>query len=48
MSGKNINFDDKIIKRSTFYKNKKIYSTDYINVNNILASKNNHSAQKIL
>ena len=39
MSGKNINFDDKIIKRSTFYKNKKIYSTDDINVNNILASK---------
>ena len=38
MSGKNINFDDKIIKRSTFYKNKKKYSTDDINVNNILAS----------
>ena len=39
MSGKNINFDDKIIKRSTFYKNKKIYSTDDIDVNNILVSK---------
>ena len=39
MSGKNINFDDKQIKKSTFYKNKKIYSTDDIDVNNILVSK---------
>ena len=39
MSGKNINFGDKKIKRSTFYKNKKIYSTDDIDVNNILVSK---------
>ena len=39
MSGKNINFDDKKIKRSTFYINKKIYSTDDIDVNNILVSK---------
>ena len=31
MSGKNINFDDKKIKRSSFYQNKKI--------NNILVSK---------
>ena len=38
MSGKNINFDDKKIKRSTC-KNKKIYSTDDIDVNNILVSK---------
>ena len=29
----------KKIKRSTFYKNKKIYSTDDIDVNNILVSK---------
>ena len=33
MSGKNINFNDKKIKKSTFYKNKRIYSTDDINVN---------------
>ena len=39
MSGKNINFDDKKIKRNTFYKNKRIYSTDDIDVNNILVSR---------
>ena len=39
MSGKNINFNDKKIKKSIFYKNKIIYSTDDINVNNILVSK---------
>ena len=39
MSGKNINLNDKKIKTSTFYKNKRIYSTDNINVNNILVSK---------
>ena len=39
MSGNNINFDDKKIKKSIFYKNKKIYSTDDIDVNNILVSK---------
>ena len=39
MSGKNISFDDKKIKRSIFYKNKKIYSTDDIDVNNILVFK---------
>ena len=36
MSGKNINFDGKKIKRSSFYKNKKIKNID---VNNILVSK---------
>ena len=39
MSGKNINFDDKKIKKSDFYKNKKINKIDDINVNNILISK---------
>ena len=39
MSGKNINFNDKKIKKSISYKNKKIYSTDDIDVNNILVSK---------
>ena len=39
MSGNNINFDDKKIKKSIFYKNKRIYSTDDIDVNNILVSK---------
>ena len=39
MSGKNINFDDKKIKRSSFYKNKKINDIEDIDVNNILVSK---------
>ena len=39
MSGKNINFDDKKIKKSDFYKNKKINSIDDIDVNKILVSK---------
>ena len=39
MSGKNINFDDKKIKRRSFYKNKKINDIEDIDVNNILVSK---------
>ena len=39
MNGKNINFDDKKIKRSSFYKNKKINNIKDIDVNNILVSK---------
>ena len=39
MSGKNINFDDKKVKRSSFYKNKKITNIEDIDVNNILVSK---------
>ena len=39
MTGKNINFDDKKIKRSSFYKNKKINNIEDIDVNNILVSK---------
>ena len=39
MSGKNINFDDKKIKRSEFYKNKKVTKIDKIDVNKILVSK---------
>ena len=39
MSGKNINFDDKKIKKSIFYKNKAINNIEDINVNNILVSK---------
>ena len=49
MSGKNINFDDKKIKRSSFYKNKKINNIEDIDVNNILilekepySTKNSH------
>ena len=39
MSGENINFDDKKIKRSEFYKNKKVTRIDDIDVNEILVSK---------
>ena len=39
MSGKNINFDDKKNQKKHLYKNKRMYSTDNIDVNNILVSK---------
>ena len=39
MSVKNINFGDKKIKKSDFYKNKKTTKTDDIDVNKILVSK---------
>ena len=39
MSGKSINFDDKKVKKSKFYKNKKVTSIDDIDVNKILVSK---------
>ena len=39
MSGENINFNDKRIKKYTFYKNKKIDRIDDIDSNKILVSK---------
>ena len=39
MSRKNITFNDKKIRKSTFYKNKKIHNTKDIDVNNVLVSK---------
>ena len=39
MSRKNINFDDKKIRRSSFYKDKKINNIEDIDANNILVSK---------
>ena len=39
MSGKNINFNDKKVKKSSFYKDKKINNVEDIDVNNILVSK---------
>ena len=39
MTGKSINFDDKKIKKSDFYKNEKLNRIDDIDVNNILVSK---------
>ena len=39
MRGKNINFDDKKINKSNFYKNKKPFILDDNDVNEILISK---------
>ena len=39
MSGKNINFNDNKIRKSYFYKNKKIYNIEEIDTNKILVSK---------
>ena len=39
MSGDNINFDDKKIKKSEFYRNKKVNSIYDIDVNKILVPK---------
>ena len=47
MSGKRINFDDKKINKSSFYKNKKLFNLNDIDVNKILVSKKNHVVQKI-
>ena len=47
-SGKNINFNDDQIRKSYFYKNKKINNIDVIDTNKILVSKKkNHTVQKI-
>ena len=39
MSGKRIHFDDKKINESSFYKNKKLFSLNDIDVDRILVSK---------
>ena len=39
MSGKSINFEDKKINKSSFYKNKQLFSLIDIDVNKILVSK---------
>ena len=55
MSGKSINFDDKKINKSNFYKNKKLFSLNDIDISfkklisfhKILVKKKNHMVQKI-
>ena len=47
MKGKNINFEDKKIKKSEFYKNKKVFQIDNSDVNEILDSKKEHMAQRM-
>ena len=37
MSGKNRNFDNKKINKSNFYKNKKLFNIDDIDVNKVLS-----------
>ena len=39
MIGKNINFDEKKIRNSDFYKNKKLNRIDDIDVNNVVVSR---------
>ena len=40
MSGKSINFEDKKINKSNFYKNRKLFKIDHIDINKIMVSKN--------
>ena len=47
MSGKSLNFEDKKIKKSEFYKNKQVTKIDEINANKILVSKKESTAQRI-
>ena len=46
MSGKNVIFDDKKIKKSKLYKNEKLSKIDVIGDDKILVSKKNHMVQK--
>ena len=46
MSTRNINFDDKRILKSEFYKNKKLFQIDDTDVNKILVSKKEPYATK--
>ena len=48
MSGKNMNFNDKKIKKSIFYKNKAINNIEDIDLNNILVSKKEPYGEKNL
>ena len=45
MSEKSINFHEKKIRRSNFFKNKKVFQIDDVDV--FFFKKNNHMAQKI-
>ena len=46
MSGKNVNFGDKNIKKTNFYKNKKVIKIDDVDVNKILVSKEEQHGTK--
>ena len=46
MNKKNIDFDDKKVNKSNFYKNKRLFKIDGIDVNRILVSKENLMVKK--
>ena len=46
MSEKNLNFDDKKINKSNFYKNNKLFNIHDLDVNKILVSKKESYGQK--
>ena len=48
MSGKSIDFDDKKINQTNFYKNKKLFKIEDIDINNILVSRKESYATKNL
>ena len=45
MSGKSINFEDKKINKSNFYKNKKLFKIEDIDINKTLVSKQESSGK---
>ena len=47
MNGKNINFEDKKINKSSFYKNKKLFKIESIDISTILVSKKESYVKKI-
>ena len=46
MSDKSINFDDRKINKKNFYKNKKLFKIEDIDINKILVSKKESYGQK--
>ena len=48
MSGKSINFEDKKINKNHFYKNKKLFKIEDIDINKILVSKKESYGKKKL
>ena len=46
MNGKSINFEDKRINKSTFYKNKKLFNIHDLDVKKVLVSKKESYGKK--
>ena len=47
MNGKSINFGDKKINRGNFYKNKKLFKIDDIDVNKILVTNKDYMIKNV-